>query len=233
MNQFPENAEHIEIVETHVIKRLKLSNLIGNIMQAFNLEKGWIYTLKQLAINPGKMARHYTGEGRLKYTAPFKMLFFTTTLAILSLRYSGSANDFTEGFLMGTNDPEFSDLLDKASGYFNLLIWIYIPIAAFFSWVVNRKSQLNYAENLVFQTYFFVITNIVTMLLVFDRMHESILWSLVILVLIIFYNVYMYKQFFLKKWQRAIAESLALYVLSSVVYFMFLIVLIFIYVKFK
>lgn len=231
MGGFPENQEQIEIVETRVIRRLKVSNLIHSILQVFNIERGWFYTLKHMFVDPGKMALDYIGEGRLKYTPPFRLLFITTTIAFFLFRYSRSANEFTEGVFAGVKNPEVIDLLNKAGEYFNVLIWLYIPIAGFFTWVVNRKSKFNYAENLVFQTYFFVLTNTLAMLIILERVAETMLWSLIITVLLVFYNVFGYKNFFSKSWLRSFLESLALYLFSSTIYFILLIALAVAYIK--
>jgi hypothetical protein len=205
------------------------------LLQSLNLEKGWLFSLKQLFSNPGAMALDYTGLGRLRYIAPFKMLFITTTLAFLALKYSGTVEVFAEGVAEGAQDKTVLNLLEKASEYFNILIWIYIPIAAIFTWLINKKrTQLNYAENLVFHTYFFVLTNILTLLIMLDRwVYQSSIWNMIMFAFLLFYNVYAYKSFFSKKWLRAALESTFLFLFNSVLYFAILIFILAIYVKYQ
>ncbi len=235
MKAFPEGSENLTIVETHVIRRLKLSNLFSYLLQSLNIEKGWLFSLKHLFANPGSMALDYTASGRLKYVAPFKMLFITTTLAFFALKYSGTAEVFAEGVVEGAKDKTVINLLEKASDYFNILIWIYIPIAAIFTWLINKKrTQLNYAENLVFHTYFFVLTNILTLLIMLDRwVYQSSIWNLLMFGFLLFYNMYAYKSFFSKKWLRAALESTFLFLFNSLLYFAFLIFILAIYVKYQ
>ena len=230
MKAFPEDTDQITVQETHIIKRLKFNNLFSAFLQSLNLERGWIFSLKRLFINPGKMALDYAGAGRMRYVTPFKMLFITTTLAIIALKYSGSIELFAQGVEEGSeNDPAVINIIEEAVQYFNVIIWLYIPIAAFFTWLANRKSQLNYAENLVLQAYFFVLTNIATLFLVFDKISPHFIWNMLLFAFFMFYNVYIYKGFFSKKWFRSIIESTLLMAVSSVFYFLFLIVAIVVY----
>ena len=233
MKAFPEGVDHITIEEKHVIRRLQVKNLFSYLLQSLNLERGWLFSLKQLFLNPGAVALDYIGKGRLRYISPFKMLFITTTLAFLAIQYTGTVEVFAEGVADGAQDKSVLDLFEKASEYFNVLLWIYIPIAATFSWLLNRKkSQLNYAENLAYHTYFFVVTNIISLISLFDKLiYESVAWSLVMFALLTFYNTYTYKVFFDKKWFFALIESIVLFIFCSFIHLSLLIGLAIIYSK--
>ena len=41
---FPEDKTEVEVTEKRTIKRLQVKNLFQSILQAFNLERGGIYT---------------------------------------------------------------------------------------------------------------------------------------------------------------------------------------------
>lgn len=58
--------------EKRTIRRLTFKGWLLNVLEAFDLEKGGIYTLKLFFTNPGKLVRKYLGSERYKVVAPFK-----------------------------------------------------------------------------------------------------------------------------------------------------------------
>lgn len=228
---FPKDKESIEVIETRQVKRLEVKNLFQSILLAFNLERGGIYTVKQLILDPGKMVQDYIGVGRLRFSPPMRLLIVTTTLAFLSLRYSVGFGEFQEGFFIGMTNEKILDFINFTNSYWNVLIWIYIPIAGFLTWVFNFKGPYNLAENFVFQTYYFCLSNIIIMPMILDRMLET--WLLVGIVTIAFpfYYVFAYQSFYSKSWPRAIIESIIIYALATVIYSLFVVGIVFIYLK--
>lgn len=226
MKELKPIADEVEIVEKRVVKRLTFRNYLASIFEAFNLERGGIYTLKRLFINPGKMVRAYISTGRYSFTPPFRLLLVTTTLVILVISYSNMGQQYVNHFTM---DPEQAKVLENLKGlenFANLFLWVYIPIGAFFTWLFNRKSGINYTENLVFQTYFFCITNIISLLFALDH-----LISLAVLLFLaslgtVMYSVYSYREFFQKSTGRAIGESIAIYIIATTVYSIFLLAIV-------
>ena len=215
---FPEGKNQVEVTETHVIRRLKVSNLFNSILQAFNLEKGGIFTVKQLFINPGRLVLDYIGTGRLRYTAPFKILVITTTLAILAVRYSAGFEEFQQGFYQGLSNPEIIAIVELASSYFNVLLWLYIPIAGLLTWLVNLKGKFNLAENLAFQTFYFTLSNLIVLPVILDYFISTIIIQFVVTLAFLFYYVYAYKVFYSKSWLRASLEFVLIYFLATLLY---------------
>lgn len=220
MDEFPFNEDEIEITETRSIRRLKVSHVFESILMAFNLERGGLYTVKQLFVNPGELAEEYVAKGRLRFMGPFRLLIITTTITFFILQNSVVFQDFRSGFYEGIQNDKLYAFIENSSRYFNILLWLFVPIAALFSWVFNLKRGYNYAENLAFQTYVFSLTNIIAMLTIFDRLvNPTIVISVVYLGFTIYY-VYSYKVFFKKAWWRSIVDVAVQYFLSSTIYFM-------------
>lgn len=230
-DEFPFNPETIEIAETRTVRRLRVRNFINEILQSFNLERGGIFTLKQLFINPGLAVKNYIGAGRLQYTGPFKLLIITTTIAFLLLPFTATFTEFKSGFYAGVSDARILAIIEQSAKYFNLLLWLYIPVAAFFTWLINRKRLFNFAENLALHTYVFCLSNMVMLLLALDHIVNPILVVNVVYVAFTAYYIYAYKVFFNKKWLSAIVEMFLLYLVSSIVYFILLIGLMALYLK--
>lgn len=223
---FPEGENEIEVIETHVIRRLKISNLFNSILHAFNLEKGGIFTVKQLLINPGRLVLDYIGTGRLKYTAPFKILVITTTLAFLALRYSSGFQQYQADFYQGLNNEEIIKLIELGSTYFNVLLWLYIPIAGLLTWLVNIKGKFNLAENLAFQTYYFTLSNLIVIPVILDYVINTQIIQAFTTLAFLFYYVYAYKVFYSKSWLRASLEFVLIYAIATVLYLILLVLLI-------
>ena len=220
MDEFPFNEDEIEITETRSIRRLKVSHVFESILMAFNLERGGLYTVKQLFVNPGELAEEYVAKGRLRFMGPFRLLIITTTITFFILQNSVVFEDFRSGFYEEIQNDKLYAFIENSSRYFNILLWLFVPIAALFSWVFNLKRGYNYAENLAFQTYVFSLTNIIAMLTIFDRLvNPTIVISVVYLGFTIYY-VYSYKVFFKKAWWRSIVDVAVQYFLSSTIYFM-------------
>ncbi|MTI19393.1 DUF3667 domain-containing protein, partial [Fulvivirga sp. RKSG066] len=55
---------------------------INYLLDAWNMQKGGLYTLKWLFLNPGKLIRAYLGTERYIITSPFKLLILTTALSL-------------------------------------------------------------------------------------------------------------------------------------------------------
>lgn len=230
MSSFPKDKTEVEVIDKRIVKRITIKNFIANALDAFNITRGGIYTIKQLIINPGRLVNNYIGLERHRYMRPINLLIISTALVLIVMNYF---DFFTEAFgdlftIRADQEELDTRIRDEVFGvfasYFNLILWSYVPIAAFFSYLFNLKRGANYAENLVFQTYFMCVTNILILLftpLLFLRLYELASWA--ILLGLTFYSIYPYKVFFKKKWFRSGVESLTIYFISSIFWMILLI----------
>lgn len=131
--------------DTH---RLNFRHIWHDIMHAFtHADKGILFLIKQLAINPGVVAREYVDGKRNKYFNPFSFLILVVGIASVILINSGFVS-FNTNSKMPPNPV--SVFFNK---HVNLIILFNVPVLAFFSWLLFRKSKTNYAENLVLAAY--------------------------------------------------------------------------------
>ncbi|PTS94264.1 hypothetical protein DBR11_23825, partial [Pedobacter sp. HMWF019] len=62
------------------LKRIDSSYIIHEITHLLHLESGFLFTVKQLFIRPGKLVRSFIFEDRSKITKPIIFLIFSATL---------------------------------------------------------------------------------------------------------------------------------------------------------
>ena len=133
--------------ESVVVKRISLHGLIHDAIHLFtHVEKGLLYTLKQLLINPGQMQRTYVEGARTKFQKPFSVFFICATFAGLGKYWIAKVLVYYQ--MVG----EVSDA-DFHHKYMVLEQIAFLPISTLLTYVFFRKSKYNYAETGVMMLY--------------------------------------------------------------------------------
>lgn len=213
-----EESNEIIINETRVIRRLTVRNFVHSFFEAFNLEKGLIYTLKRLFTAPGHLVTDFIGAGRYKYIGPFKLLVITTTIALLAMSPDGAFDEAKANFGSDETQDLMMRTLEDLQSFTNLFLWIYIPIVSFFTWRFNDRKKFNYAENLALHTFYFVLSNLFSFLFFLDFAVPIFAIAGVYGALFLFYYIWMYRQFFSKGWLRSVFELIVTYSIGSIFY---------------
>jgi len=231
MEYFPTEEEPLDITETRSVKRITIKQVFQSAFDAFNVDRGGVFTVKNLFFDPGAAVRDYLGANRFHYTPPFRILIVTTAIALFLISQSAFTENIQTEFTADINDAvgeqeketvdvtdHVRSLLEELQPYFNLLLWTFIPFIALFTWLINLKGSFNFAEHLVFQVYLFCLSNIIGFLFPLDHLIPSFIVFLIIYVLIFFYYIYGYKEFLKKSWIRSVLESLFILIFSSVLW---------------
>lgn len=218
----PMITEAVEITETRRIERISLAQIFRSFLDAFNLDRGVVFTLKQLFVNPGRAIVSFLGTGRYHFVPPFRLLIVTTAIVLYLISLSQSVVELGSGFNEGISDAsdatKFLEVQQAMSSYMNLILWTYIPIIALLTYVLNRKKGFNFAEHLVFHTYLFCIANICGFFLPLDHYLPIYVIWLIVYVPMVFYYIYGYRFFMAKSWLRAVLEMIAIFVISSIIW---------------
>ena len=135
-----------ECGQAYVIKRISISTLLHEVLHTFtHFDKGFIYSLKELAIRPGRMQKKYLLGERSRYQKPFSLFFICATITGLAF------------YLMESPSPEGAHLdeirEDFLRHYFVILQSVLLPLFALITWILLGNKNLNYAEILVQFTY--------------------------------------------------------------------------------
>ncbi|MDR6761977.1 magnesium-transporting ATPase (P-type) [Flavobacterium sp. 2755] len=189
--------------------RFSLSHVIKHdfIHGIFHFDKGFFYTIKELFTRPGHSIREYVQGKRAKHYN-----YFATIILLLAIGY----------FLKKWTKIEALDLYGKTevSGLFKVLkhyskitIFLHVPIIAFASYLLFKKSRQNYTENLVLNMYLLcgvlTISFILPIFMIFTENKEFLLavnqflTVLTFLYVILFYYQY-FSTFDWKKYQLII-----------------------------
>ncbi|MFT6996624.1 MAG: hypothetical protein ACJAQ4_000365 [Cryomorphaceae bacterium] len=208
-----------------------MRQVLRSAVEAFDLDRGGIYTMKQLFVNPGAAVQVYLGANRFHYVPPFRILIVTTALALFLIGladFTQQANvDFSMGYANSVEEhggsPEDATeyilrILGEIQGYFNFILWTFIPFAALFTWLINLNRKFNFAEHIVFHTYMFCISNLLSFIFPLDHIIPGWLILVVIYLFMFFYYVYGYKEFLNKSWLRSLFEIVLILVFSSVMW---------------
>ena len=192
------------------IKRINLPHLLHEVAHTFmHLEKGFLYTLKELARHPGTMQKKYLSGERLRFQKPFPLFAISTTFAALALYliYKNSASSVEDDFY---------------HHYYFLVQSIMLPVYAFVTYIFFFSPNLFYAEALVLNVYmvgFMSVFIIPINLLSFILPNGTI--SLCEIAFLLSYNVWTYLNFFKGKaiwWVvfKSVASIVGSYLLFNV-----------------
>lgn len=230
-------AENLD--ENHKLKRINSTYIIHEIKHLLHLESGFLFTVKQLFIRPGKLVRTFISEDRSKATKPIIFLIFSATLFTIIFHYFHIKYEFFSlNQEIGSIDKflekkTISDWINNHIGYTSLIIGFFIAlwITLFF-----RKARYNIYEITVLLCYSIgqglLITSLFALFAVAFKMNAIASIGVFAGYLYIFWSI---GQFFGEKKFINYAKSLMCCVLGAVSFRLSLILLayIFYYIKMK
>jgi hypothetical protein len=165
-------------------KRINLPHLLREVTHTFwHLEKGFLYTLKELAIHPGTMQKRYLSGLRLYYQKPFSLFAISATFGALAL------------FLI------YGDAKDEINQFYKHYYFIVqaamLPFYALITYLLFKSPKLYYAEALVMNVYMlgFMSVCIVPINTLYLLLPEYIIQKLEVIFLIS-YNTWTFLNFF-------------------------------------
>jgi hypothetical protein len=142
----------------------------------WHLDRGILYTARQLLTRPGYTIREYLDGKRVQHYRPLAFAFlFGAISAFLYFNISlKSFEDFSSGFQQGFKDgakssdqiakqiqSDFNSLFKK---YYVTLIVGLIPIRAWLMYLFFRRRGLNYPQHVVANTFMTGLESLVTVL---------------------------------------------------------------------
>ena len=136
------------------IHRFSSSHLVAHdfIHGVFHLDKGILFTIKELFTRPGHSIREYIQGKRVNHYNYFMLLFIIIALVHLMSSYYLVDSSVIYGGDRKADFKGFDELYDK---YGKGIILLTIPLMAIVTWIGFKKSKQNYIECVVSLIYMY------------------------------------------------------------------------------
>lgn len=165
----------------------------------WHVDRGILYTIKELFTRPGNSVREYILGKRANYFNVITLLLLTATISSILSHYSNLEYSV---LVSDTIKDKMVSIQELMTSYLKIFLLLMIPFNAIFSYIWFRKAGFNYSEHLVLNAYKtaaeMVATVVLTLVtLFFDK--SAALVSSYLMVFFIFsliYGIWFYSQFF-------------------------------------
>ncbi|MBP3193502.1 DUF3667 domain-containing protein [Natronogracilivirga saccharolytica] len=201
---------HVDVTETRRIQRVSVRSIAHSVMQFFNLERGLLLTIRDLALRPGTTIIRFLDADRFTYTNPFKYYLISVSIYLFLYYRVFDRESATDQPAPAIDDPVIQIFIS----YMNIWLVIFAFFVSLFSYLLFRKKTgFNLAENLVLNiaiTAQIVLLTIIFMLIgLFNSAVINIISSSLLYAVTIFYTLFSYKQFFGQTWIKTVFKTVA------------------------
>lgn len=143
--------------------RITVKDMISQLFLTLtNVERGFLYTTRQLFVAPGKAIREYLSGATRKYYHPLRFFFIWMGAVViigLWLGFYDAQNENMSQWNFGPQDPDTiarqKKIMEWTKKFLNIIPLFLIPFQSLISKRLFRKSGFNYAENLVINTFLY------------------------------------------------------------------------------
>lgn len=221
-----------------VMDRLTIKGVWNLIIDdVFEVNKGLLYTLKQLWVNPGKTSLDFINGKTKNYYSPLKYLIFWTAIYfILNSLIDNRQGQSIENLIFNQSKPfsagSFRDYMDiyqemifRHPDIFYLGL---TPFLAIVSFVIYRKRKFHFTELLILYLYIlgqiiFVVAVTIPLISLFgDKRLEDYKWMLAFMIPLIAIVIYLviksHKQFFNETWTKSSVKGLTILYVGQLIY---------------
>lgn len=159
-------------------KRISLSELFHDFSRSvFFLDKGLLYTSRELTLRPGPAIRGYLAGKRVSLQKSFDYLFSIVAIYLFVIHFfivppvqnnqqsSTTINPITNETTIAQEDDDSRLYTAWILDHFTLLMACTLPLSALFTFWLYRKSGYNYGENLIINAYALGLRLLLVMLL--------------------------------------------------------------------
>ncbi len=159
------NCEHIfhgnfcpHCSQSAKVDKINFSYFLHDIPHSiFHIDKGFVFTLKELFTRPGNSLKEYLAGKRVKHFKPFAFVILLSTICTLLIK----------GLILLSikQNPTIHFSSNFFSNYISLLIFLMIPILSLVTYLFYRNRQYNYWEHFLINTYLAACLNIFFLLI--------------------------------------------------------------------
>lgn len=143
------------------VDRINLPNFLSEVSESvFQINRGFLYTLRELFIRPGKSLREFLNGKRKNHVKPIAYLLTFSTLYFLITQVTHQntlMNDLISGYINGSTTqaqgfkvPIVLIWFSKNYAYASLLV---LPVFSLASYLLFYKFRINYIEHMVVNSF--------------------------------------------------------------------------------
>lgn len=202
-----------QFMNTH---RINLQYLVHEIQHSiFHVDKGILYTIKELALRPGNTLTEYLSGKRVSHFKPFA---FVTILATIYGLLSHYLHIYPEIQILNdtSQSQKTTDIaFDWLYKHYAFTTYLLIPFYALFSYILF-KSKYNYFEHLVINAYLIGFQIILLIIcLPFNYISTSLYFFLPTIVSFLYF-AWTFHQIFNNQLFTSIFKTVLITILSSI-----------------
>ncbi len=217
------DKEEITINKEKTYKRFKFKTIASELLDFLLVNKGFLYTIKQLTIAPGVTLRGYLQTDRERLTGAAKYFILMGGLFYFVF-FQFTHAPYAEGYLEQMEADGFGDFAIYFQVYFldQLSIWSALAIFVFgwLSRLFYKKHGLYYTEHLVLHTYMNAQLAFYKLIMLPSILLFGITgYGTIEILITLGYYVYVLHHFFREKFIRTLWKSLLIMLLGYLLFF--------------
>lgn len=198
------------------LKRINGRYIFNEITQVLNLEKGILYTIRELAIRPGENVKHFISEDRNRLVKPIVFIIVTSLFYSIIVSLFHIEDEFIKySELDESSISKILQWIQNHYGYANIIMGVFI---AFFTQLFFRKYKYNFYEILILLCF---VTGMGMLFLGVLAIFQELInfnSSKIGGILFLGYSIWAIGQFFDKKKAVNYFKAFASYMLGSIMF---------------
>jgi len=205
-----------------ITKRFTTKGFFHKFLSAFNIEKGFFYTMKLLFTNPGEVVNSYLAGKTKSYYNPLNYLIIVAGIGTALVIWLGifDANMENTNEMLGINSDKNAvgiqkKLIEHVKQYINIITMLMLPFMSLFSkWYYHRR-KLFYGEHLILNSFLFAQTTVISILLIPFYIAIPFLtgyYSLIGFIVIIAYYSYALKSIFKNTFLKSTLGAITIFI---------------------
>lgn len=204
-------------------ERITFSYLWEKVMAVLNFEKGLPFTIWQFAVYPGKAAKEYLFGDRKKFMDPVKFTVLAIAIGTYILVKHMAQQESPFEAMIPTEDEKMREgvtYLGQLFGeYYNVFLFLNIPLYALMTKILFKKKELYFAEHLVINAYLYAVATYSTIFFLPFPKEWGMITMNIFSILVSIYIVWAYKKIFEEGWFDTIGKGIIVLFVASMLYF--------------
>lgn len=184
------------------VEKINMRYLLDELPESvFQINHGFLFTVKELFLQPGDMIKNYIEGKRINYSKPIAYFILASAIYVLTTYLVGSVT-FMEDLIAGLNQGRKDIAQGVELRIYNWLssnqtytILILLPFYSFASYLAFKKFKYGFTEHLVLNMYITAQQLIIYTFFSFTFVKDDFL-VLIPLILGMLYNFWVFSQFF-------------------------------------